>query len=166
MSNNEEKGIITNRMFLSRIATLFDPPGFLAPNIIQRKMIMQDLWLQGLEWNGPPEEDMKYEFMAWCNKLEQISEIKVPKCLLMNLGKHEVSLHVFSDASKEAYAAVGYLKIKYKNVEPSRRLVAAKTKVAPMEATSTPRLELMAVLAVTLAIPMKKVIEKPEKFFY
>ena len=72
-------------------------------------------------------------------------------------------MHVFSDASKEVYAAVAYLKIKYKNVEPSRRLIAAKTKVAPMEATSTPRLELMAVLAVTPAIPMKKVLEKPEK---
>ena len=74
-------------MVLSRIATLFDPPGFLVPNVIRRKMIMQELWLQGLEWNDPSEEDLRYEFMAWCNKLEQISEIKVPKCLLMNLGK-------------------------------------------------------------------------------
>ena len=39
-----------------------------------------------------------------------------------------------------------------------------KTKFAPLEATSTPRLELMAaVLAVKLAIPMKKVLEIPEK---
>ena len=106
--------------------------------------------------------------MAWCNELEQISEIKVPRCLQLNLEKQEVSLHVFSDASNEAYAAVVYLKVKYKNGESSRRLVAAKTKAVLLEATSTPRLELMAaVLAVELAIPMNKVQEIPEeKIFY
>ena len=68
---------------------------------------------------------------------------------------------IASDASNEAYAAVAYLKVKYKNGESSRRLVAAKTKVAPLEATSTPRLELMAaVLAVKLATPMKKYLKR------
>ena len=106
--------------------------------------------------------------MAWCNELEQISEIKVPRCLQLNLEKQELSLHVFSDASNEAYAAVVYLKVKYKNGESWRRLVAAKTKAVLLEATSTPRLELMAaVLAVELAIPMNKVQEIPEKkIFY
>ena len=37
---------------------------------------MQELWLQGLEWNNPLEE-LRYKFISWCNKLEQISEIKV-----------------------------------------------------------------------------------------
>ena len=59
---------------------------------------------------------------------------------------------------------MAYLKVKYKNGESSRRLVAAKTKVAPLEATNTPRLELMAAVpAVKLAIPMKRVLEIPEK---
>ena len=63
---------------------------------------------------------------------------------------------------------MAYLKVKYKNGDSSRRLIAAKTKVAPLEATSTPRLELMAaVLAVKLAIPMKKILEVPEtQIFY
>ena len=33
---------------------------------------MQELWLQGLEWNDPLEEDLRYKFMASCNKLEGI----------------------------------------------------------------------------------------------
>ena len=58
---------------------------------------------------------------------------------------------------------MSYLKVKYKNEDWSRRLIAANTKVAPLEATSTPRLELMAaVLAVKLTIPMKKILEVPE----
>ena len=63
-------------MVLSKIATLFDPLEFLGPYIIRGKIIMQELWLQGLEWNDPLEE-LRYKFISWCNKLEQISEIKV-----------------------------------------------------------------------------------------
>ena len=84
-------------MALSRIATLFDPLGFWAPDIIQGKIIMQELWLQGLEQN----DRLRLKFMHWCNELEQISETEVPRCLQMNLGKQEVVLHVFSDASNE-----------------------------------------------------------------
>ena len=85
----------------------------------------------------------------------------------INLEKQEVSQHVFIDALNEAYAAVTYLKVKYKNGE-SRRLAVAKTKVVSMEATSISKIELMAaVLTVKLAIPMKKVLAMPEKkIFY
>ena len=99
VSNNKEKGNITIRMVLSRIAAPFDLLGFLAPYIIQGKMIMQELWLHGLEWNDPVKEDLSYKFIAWCNESEQISEKKVSRCLQMNSEKQEVSLHVFSDAS-------------------------------------------------------------------
>ena len=49
VSNNEEKGSIAKRMVLRRIATLFDPLGFLAPYIKQEKMMIQELWLHELE---------------------------------------------------------------------------------------------------------------------
>ena len=87
----------------------------------------------------------------------------------MNLEKQEVSLHVFSHASNEAYAAGAYLKAaKYKHGKSSRRFVGTKTKVAPLEATSTLRLELMAaLLSLKLAIPVQQVLEVPEKkIFY
>ena len=165
VSNNEEKGNITKTMVLNRISTLFDPLGFLAPYIIQGNMIMQEVWLHRLEWNDRLEEDLRYKLIAWYNKLEQISEIKVPRCLQMNLEKQKVLLHVFSNASEEVYAAMAYLNVKYQ--DSSRRLVVVKAKVALLEATRTPRLKFIAaVLAVKLAIPMKKVLETPEKKIY
>ena len=48
-----------------------------------------------------------------------------------------------SDASVDAYAAVVYQKMQYSNGNISVRLVAAKTKVAPLQATSIPCFELM-----------------------
>ena len=41
----------TKRGLLSRIATLFDPLQFLAPYVIRAKMVLQQAWLRGLEWD-------------------------------------------------------------------------------------------------------------------
>lgn len=63
----------------------------------------------------------------------------------------EFFLHSFSDASEKAYGAVIYATTKYQSGKIVIRLVAAKTRVAPLASTSVPRMELMgAVLAVRL----------------
>ena len=59
---------------------------------------------------------------------------------------------MFVDASQDAYGAVVYEKVEYQNGNPSIRLVASKTKVAPLQSISIPHLELMgAVLGNKLA---------------
>ena len=45
----EENFRITKRNFLKKIATLFDPVGFLAPFTIRAKVMMQEMWVAGLE---------------------------------------------------------------------------------------------------------------------
>ena len=42
----------TKRMFFSRIATLFDPLGLMVPFLIRAKILMQEVWLHGLEWDA------------------------------------------------------------------------------------------------------------------
>ena len=54
------------------------------------------------------------------------------------------TLHTFVDASQDAYGAVVYSRATYKSGAVSIRFVAAKSRVAPLAATSIPRLELMA----------------------
>ena len=61
-------------------------------------------------------------------------------------------LHIFVDASSEAFAATCFLRSIDNDDSVTVRLVAAKSKVAPISATSIPRLELMAaVLGLKLA---------------
>ena len=63
--------------FLSRIATLFDSLGLLAPFLIRAKILMQEMWLNGLEWDErlPPELSAKVD--AWFAELSILSEVKV-----------------------------------------------------------------------------------------
>ena len=66
----------------------------------------------------------------------------------------------FVNASKAAYGAVSYLRTQYDQV--SCRLIAVKSKVAPLNPTTIPRLELMAaVLGLMLAQFIHKVMCLP-----
>ena len=77
-----------------------------------------------------------------------------------------MQLHAFADASEDAYGAVVYSHCKGDNGIQSTNIVAAKTRVAPLEAVSNPRLELMAAMianqlglftAQALGVPMTEV---------
>ena len=57
-----------------------------------------------------------------------------------------VQFHEFSDASGHAYAAVVYVRYCYEDGRIDVRIVAARTKVAPLIKQSIPRLELLGAL--------------------
>ena len=56
----------------------------------------------------------------------------------------EIYLHGFADMSKKAYCAVVYLVYRMENGEACARLIASKTRVAPLKELSIPRLESMS----------------------
>ena len=78
--------------------------------------------------------------------------IRVPRCLQVREEVKSVSLHTFVDASQEAYGAAVCIKVEFCHGNLSIKLVAAKTKDAPLQSISIPRLELMgAVPGIRLA---------------
>ena len=153
----------TKRSFLKKIATLFDPLGFLAPFTIRAKILLQEMWMAGLSWDEELTETLANSARAWFSELHDLTEIRIPRCLIDN-GKQidNMSLHTFTDASEDAYGAVVYVRCSYKDETVSTNIVAAKTRVAPNRATSIPRLELMgAVIGVRLATRIAGVLELP-----
>ena len=67
------------------------------------------------------------------------------------------TLHTFVDASQDTYGAAVYSRATYKSGAVSIRFVAAKSRVAPLAATSIPRLELMAtVVGLRMADPFQE----------
>jgi hypothetical protein len=48
-----EKGLITKRLILPKISSIFDPLGLLSPVVIVFKLLMQRLWQDGSNWDDP-----------------------------------------------------------------------------------------------------------------
>lgn len=73
-----------------------------------------------------------------------------------------MQLHVFCDASSQAYAAVAYLRV-FNGSKWSAKLLRSRTRVAPVDATeqTIPRLELCSIV---LACTLAKQIRKNEAF--
>ena len=144
----------TKRNFLRKIATIFDPLGLLSPFIVRAKIILQEIWSLGVDWDEKLDEITCEKIQQWFEEAHKLENVKVARCLRENQTKEEVevSLQAFSDASENAYGAVVYLRCRYKDGYISSSMAASKSKVAPLVATSIPRLELMgAVLALQLA---------------
>ena len=160
----------TKRNFLKKMASLFDPMGFLAPFIIQAKIILQEIWTRGLDWDEILDDDLHSKAEIWLQELENLEQVKVPRCI--RLGQEEevrsFSLHAFVDASQDAYGAVVYRKFVYRSGKQSCRLIAAKSRVAPLKAMSIPRLELTAtVLGARLTVSITSVLNlKPDQITY
>jgi len=147
----DESFRFTKRSILKKVATLFDPLGFLAPYIIRAKILLQKLWVSGLDWDDTLSESLLSEAENWFAELHDLDKIQVPRCIRSTIDEKmiDMSLHAFADASSEAYGAVVYTRCVYESGRISCHLVCSKTRVSPLIATSIPRLELMAaVLAV------------------
>ena len=152
---------LTKRQVLSLLAKLYDPLGMLSPLTVRSKIFFQGLWsyrsLSGsddaieseksLNWDDPLPESLAETWKSLYADLQEVQHIQIPRWINHNAGS-QVELHGFSDASKDAMAAVVYLRV-LNDEKVSVSLLAAKTKVTPVKTLSTPRLELCA--AVLLA---------------
>lgn len=132
----------TKRNVLSAIASLFDMLQFLASSTVRAKILMQEVWMAGVDWDDLSPDDLNAKWEKWVSELPQLSNIAVPHCLCL-ANPQTTELHLFSDASKAAFASAAYLVCQYQDNTPSTRLVALKSPVSPVKAMTIPRLELM-----------------------
>ena len=143
----------TKRNVLSEIARLFDPLQLPAPFTVRAKILMQDLWAGGCDWDEIINEELSIRWGKWLSEIPDLPTLGFPRCLRLP-DPTDVQLHVFSDASKHAYASAANLVSQYVDCPPSptSRLAASKNRLAPHKVISIPRLELMgAVLSTRLA---------------
>ena len=160
----EFNSLPTKRNFLKKIATVFDPLGFIAPFTVRGKMLMQDIWSSGSEWDDLLCSKMNTDCVEWLGELSDLNQIRVPRCLHSNTESKPVSMeiHTFVDASQNAYGAVSYSRALYQTGETSTCIIAAKSKVAPLKSVSIPRLELMAaVVGLHLSNKISAALEIP-----
>ena len=122
----------TKREVLSSIAKVFDPLGFHSPLTCQGKLIMQALWKEKCEWNEAIPLALQAQVEHWI----QASKFKLE--FPRYVGSVQ-ELHLFADASEQAYAVAVYAV----SSEGRSNLVMSKTKVKPLKVVTLPRMELM-----------------------
>ncbi|GFT11584.1 integrase catalytic domain-containing protein [Trichonephila clavipes] len=82
--------VSTKRQMLSIIARIFDPLGFVSPSTIILKIILQDLWKAGLDWDDEISPDILNRWNRFQAEISCLKQIKVPSKLQ--------SLNVFLDS--------------------------------------------------------------------
>lgn len=158
--NPPEDHRITKRSFLRKVATLFDPLGFLAPFTIRARTILQEMWTTGIDWDDDVPTSIEKKVRNWFSELKKLDSVRIPRCLKAEPLATSTTLHTFVDASNIAYGSVVYVRHVYQSGNISCRLVATKSRVAPLKAVSIPRLELAgAVLGLRLALSVAEALE-------
>ena len=153
---------LTKRSFLKIVAALFDPLGFLAPFIIRAKVIIQEMWASGFGWDDQVDDAIFRKATKWLKELNDLHNIRIPRCLRNSCVIVSTTLHTMVDASQEAYGAAIYMHHFYITGDTSQRLVASKSRVAPLKAVSITRLELMAaVLGLRLTESVASALDIP-----
>lgn len=140
---------VTMQRIYQVLAQQYDPLGFLTPFLTRAKILVQRLWSKKREWDDPNlPADLRVAWEAWEEELPGLQSISIPRCYTPADRPEAVTqeLHVFCDASEQAYGAVAYLVTKYNN-ECHSSFVMARSRVAPKRQLSMPRLELCGALA-------------------
>ena len=146
----ETKQPFTKRSLLRATARLYDPLGVIAPIILPMKLLFQQLCVQNCDWDTELDVQYQHKIASWITELHTVQHVKIPRCYLNNIAGRVIAteLHGFGDASKSAYAAVVYIR-SVTDKEVLVRLVALKTRVAPLAKHSIPRLELLLATILT-----------------
>ncbi|XP_062703670.1 uncharacterized protein LOC115259000 [Aedes albopictus] len=133
----------TKREVLRVLMSIFDPLGLIAHFLMFLKMLLQEVWRSGVQWDEEITDSAFAKWQQWLEVLPQVENVRVPRCyrLLSHNSDVEAELHTFADASECGMSA--FLRfIRHGIIEC--RVVAAKTRVAPLKFVSIPRLELQA----------------------
>ena len=148
--NKEMEVPKTKREILRVTSSLFDPLGFINPFILKSKILLQELWRKGCDWDEEVDEEVAAYWDKWLTGAKNVSVVKLNRCYVTNIqGVSEIQLHVFCDASEMAYGSVGYLRYSFKDGSHECSLVMAKSKLAPIKTISLPRLELNGAVTAT-----------------
>ncbi|CAL9703965.1 unnamed protein product [Knipowitschia caucasica] len=142
--------VATMRNIYRVLASQYDPLGYIVPFTTRARVIVRHLWEKKRDWDDPqlPEELLE-KWHAWEEELAHLPKITLPRCYTTRCMDQPTSIrdiHVFCDASEQAYGAVAYLRTQNTNGEVEIAFLAARSRVAPKKQQSIPRLELCAAL--------------------
>lgn len=127
----------TTRGVLSMINGVFGPLGFLAPVMVQARVLFREKTTHQVDWDDKLPEMYKSVWESWTSGLSELQSVSVPRNYSICLENG--TLNVNCDASEVAVAAAAYL-IDVDQEKSSASFVFGKSKLAQRLGHTIPRL--------------------------
>ena len=133
----------TRRCIVGMATRFYDPLGFMSPVTIRIKMFFQELCKSKVGWDEPLSGQLLDKWKFLVSGFKGVI-MKIPRSYFWGAERagSVCSLYGFCDASSGAYAAVVYIKVEA-HCGSAVNFVASKTRVAPIDKLTIPRLEIL-----------------------
>ena len=137
----------TKRNIVSVVSRFFDPLGLVTPVTVRFKVFIQKLCESVAEWDQLIAGDNLRRWQSLVQNLQEVPAVTTPRYLFEDSAREfdTSELWGFCDASMTAYAAVVYI-VARSGTSRLVRFVTSKTRVAPTQTQTIPRLELLSAL--------------------
>ena len=116
-------------------------------------MLIQDIQTQNYEWDDPLSEELADQWASIQNDLSLALKKDIPRLILPQGKEVEHELHVFSDASIRAFAAVAYIRSVCGN-SVHVHLICAKSRIVQPNLYTIPKLELRGIVLATRLVKL------------
>ncbi|XP_058447612.1 uncharacterized protein LOC131427994 [Malaya genurostris] len=140
-----DQSLVTKRIVVSEMSSLFDPLGLLGPVVANAKMFVPRLWAESLSWDEPLSENHSAWWKIYRSDIPSLRSIEIPRRVLFTT-RREYRLHCFCDASKRGYGCCIYVVSPDDSGKLHSQLLTSKARIAPLRGQTIPRLELCAAL--------------------
>ena len=119
---------------------------YVSHKTIHGRILIQKIFQAKIDWDKPIDDKLFKRFKRWLEIMRTIDTVRIKRCYSDLITKtREAQLHVFVDASLEAYCCVAYLRFEHEGrIEVA--FVTSKSRVASPKTITVPRLELVAAL--------------------
>ena len=111
------------------MASVFDPLGFLAPVELFAKVLLQEIWKSGKDWDEPIDQKLLQHWRRWTQELPALTNLTIPRPFTQE-KLSSVELHAFADASEMGFGAVLYLRHVNTDQSVTVNFISSKTRVA------------------------------------
>ena len=138
--------ILTRRMILSQVNGIYDPIGLAVPFTVTAKILLRKLTAEKFDWDDPISEEDRVKWMNFFLQMFAMEKITFHRSTKPQDAVGDPTLVVFSDASEDAFGACAYARWEKKDGSYESRLIAAKSRLAPIKRITMPRLELNGAL--------------------
>lgn len=131
------------------LASQYDPLGYIIPFTTRAKVLVRALWATERQWDEPITDELLPVWQAWEGELPQLQNIVLPRCYVPAAADNDSSakqIHIFCDASEKVYGSVAYLRVEDPEGRITVSFIMARSRVAPKQQQTMPRLELCAAL--------------------